>query len=170
MVLTSPRSSLPFLCSPWRPLCLMWMFSASLLRRASSSTGGSGRIFAILWWRWILRPLPWRGVIHPLLQLSSAREEIRFTYVVDVLLLPELHDEAEVQHQVAGAPMPHHASKGFDTDIKNKAPIFKETQLNAFMLGNMESSYWLVRQAISIVFFFGGLRIQKCQKTSCWKR
>jgi hypothetical protein len=57
--------------------------------------------------------------------------------------------------------------KGFNTDIKNKAPIFEETQLNAFMLGNMESSYWLVRQAISIVSFFGGLHIQECQKTSC---
>ncbi len=32
--------------------------------------------------------------------------------------------------------------KGFDTDIKNKAPIFEETQLKAFMLGNMECSYW----------------------------
>jgi hypothetical protein len=53
--------------------------------------------------------------------------------------------------------------KGFDTDIKNKAPIFEETQLKAFMLGNMQSSYWLVRQAISIVSFFGGLRIQECQ-------
>jgi hypothetical protein len=53
--------------------------------------------------------------------------------------------------------------KGFDTDIKNKAPIFEETQLKAFMLGNMESSYWLVRQAISIVSFFGGLHIQECQ-------
>jgi hypothetical protein len=32
--------------------------------------------------------------------------------------------------------------KGFDTDIKNKATIFEETQLKAFMLGNMECSYW----------------------------
>jgi hypothetical protein len=31
--------------------------------------------------------------------------------------------------------------KGFNTDIKNKAPIFEETQLKAFMLGNMECSY-----------------------------
>jgi hypothetical protein len=49
--------------------------------------------------------------------------------------------------------------KGFNTNIKNKAPIFEETQLKAFMLGNMESSYWLVRQAVSIVAFFGGLRL-----------
>jgi hypothetical protein len=27
------------------------------------------------------------------------------------------------------------------TDIKNKAPIFEETQLKVFMLGNMESSH-----------------------------
>ncbi len=53
--------------------------------------------------------------------------------------------------------------KGFNTDIKNKAPIFDETQLKAFMLGNMESYYWLVRQAVSIVAFFGGLRLQECQ-------
>ncbi len=31
------------------------------------------------------------------------------------------------------------------------------------MLGNMDSSYWLVRQAISIVVFFGGLCLQECQ-------
>jgi site-specific recombinase XerC len=53
--------------------------------------------------------------------------------------------------------------KGFNTDIKTKAPIFDETQLKAFLLGNMDSSYWLVRQAISIVAFFGGLRLQECQ-------
>ncbi len=43
--------------------------------------------------------------------------------------------------------------KGFNTDIKTKASIFDETQLKAFLLGNMDSSYWLVRQAISIVAF-----------------
>ena len=53
--------------------------------------------------------------------------------------------------------------KGFDTDIKGKAPIFDESQLKAFMLGSMESSYWLVRQAIVIVAFFGGLRLKECQ-------
>ncbi len=53
--------------------------------------------------------------------------------------------------------------KGFDSDIKNKALIFEETQLKAFMLGNIESSYWLVRQAVSIVAFFGGLHLQEHQ-------
>jgi hypothetical protein len=53
--------------------------------------------------------------------------------------------------------------KGFDTDIKSKAPIFEETQLKAFMLGNMESSYWLDRQSIFIVSFFSGLHLQECQ-------
>ncbi len=53
--------------------------------------------------------------------------------------------------------------KGFNTDIENKVPIFEEMQLKAFMLGNIESSYWLVRQAVSIVAFFGGLRLQECQ-------
>jgi hypothetical protein len=31
------------------------------------------------------------------------------------------------------------------------------------MLGNMECSYWLVRQAVSIVAFFDRLRLQECQ-------
>jgi hypothetical protein len=44
--------------------------------------------------------------------------------------------------------------KRFDTEIKSKASIFEEMQLKAFMLGNMEYSYWLVRQSISIVSFF----------------
>ena len=52
--------------------------------------------------------------------------------------------------------------KGFDTDIKDKATIFDEMQMKSFMLGNMESTYWLVRQAISILAFFGGLRLQEC--------
>jgi hypothetical protein len=46
--------------------------------------------------------------------------------------------------------------KRFDTDIKSKVPIFKETQLKAFMLRNMESSYWLVRQSIFIVKIMRG--------------
>ena len=50
--------------------------------------------------------------------------------------------------------------KGFDTDIKDKATIFDEMQMKSFMLGNMESTYWLVRQAISILAFCGGLRLQ----------
>jgi hypothetical protein len=52
--------------------------------------------------------------------------------------------------------------KGYDTDIKGKANIFDDTDIKSFMLGNMESSYWLVRQAISIVAFFGGLRLTEC--------
>ena len=52
--------------------------------------------------------------------------------------------------------------KGYDTDIKSKAHIFEETQLKSFMLGNMECSYWLMRQALSLVAFFGGLRLQEC--------
>jgi hypothetical protein len=39
--------------------------------------------------------------------------------------------------------------KGFDTDIKNKAPIFEETQLKAFMLGTMESSPTAVRSSVA---------------------
>jgi hypothetical protein len=32
--------------------------------------------------------------------------------------------------------------KEFVTDIKDKALIFDEMQMKAFMLGKMESSYW----------------------------
>ncbi len=53
--------------------------------------------------------------------------------------------------------------KGFDTDVKEKALIFDEDEIKTFMLANMESAYWLVRQAITIVAFFGGLRLQECQ-------
>jgi hypothetical protein len=80
---------------------------------------------------------------------------------VDVLLLPELHDEAQVQHQQL--PRLTMLINGFDTDIKSKAPILEETQLKAFIMGNMESSYWLVRQSISIVSFFSRLCLQECQ-------
>jgi hypothetical protein len=53
--------------------------------------------------------------------------------------------------------------KGYDTDVKKKAHIFDEDEIKTFMLADMESAYWLVRQAITIVAFFGGLRLQECQ-------
>ncbi len=53
--------------------------------------------------------------------------------------------------------------KGFDTDVKEKAHIFDEDEIKTFMLADMESAYWLVRQAITIVAFFDGLRLQECQ-------
>jgi hypothetical protein len=52
--------------------------------------------------------------------------------------------------------------KGFDKDVKQKAAIFDDKQLKEFMLVRKESAYWLVRQVITIVAFFGGLRIQEC--------
>ena len=52
--------------------------------------------------------------------------------------------------------------KDFDTDVKEKALIFDETEIT-FMLVIMESAFWFVRQAITIVAFFGGLRLQECQ-------
>jgi hypothetical protein len=52
--------------------------------------------------------------------------------------------------------------KGYDTDIKTKASVFDDTEIKSFMLAKMECSYWLVRQAISIVAFFGGLRLTEC--------
>jgi len=44
-----------------------------------------------------------------------------------------------------------------------QAPIFEESSLKDFMLSQMESSYWSVRQAVVIVAFFGGLRLKECE-------
>ncbi len=52
--------------------------------------------------------------------------------------------------------------KGFTQDVKQKAAIFDDVLLKDFMLGRMENAYWLVRQAICILAFFGGLRLQEC--------
>ena len=53
--------------------------------------------------------------------------------------------------------------KSFNTNIKDKAAIFDESQMKTFMLDSMETTYWLVRQAIVIVSFFGGLRLKECE-------
>ena len=52
--------------------------------------------------------------------------------------------------------------KGFNDDVKQKAAIFDDAVLKEFMLSRKNDSYWLVRQAICIVSFFGGLRYQEC--------
>ncbi len=52
--------------------------------------------------------------------------------------------------------------KGFDKDVKQKAANFDDKQLKEFMLARKDSAYWLVRQVITIVAFFGGLHIQEC--------
>jgi len=51
--------------------------------------------------------------------------------------------------------------KSFQQDVKHKAAIFDDALIKGFMLGRMENAYWLVRQAICIVAFFGGLRMQE---------
>ena len=144
----------------------MWMFSASLLRRASSSTGGSGRIFRDF-------------VVEVDFETGPPGEE-SFTRFFNFLRLEKkyasttlwtyyscLNSMMKRKYNIKLQELPRLTMllKGFDTDIKNKAPIFEETQLNAFMLGNMESSYWLVRQAISIV----SDSAFRSAKTSCWK-
>ena len=53
--------------------------------------------------------------------------------------------------------------KSFHTDIKDKAPIFEESQMKTFLLDSIETTYWLVRQAILIVSFFGGLCLKECE-------
>jgi hypothetical protein len=52
--------------------------------------------------------------------------------------------------------------KSFTQDVKQEAAIFDNNLIKAFMLGRMENAYWLVRQAICIVAFFGRLRMQEC--------
>ncbi len=50
--------------------------------------------------------------------------------------------------------------KGFDQDVKQKAAIFDDVLLKEFMVSRKDNVFWLVRQAICIVAFFGGLRLQ----------
>jgi len=54
--------------------------------------------------------------------------------------------------------------KGFTLtqEVKQKTAIFDDVLMKDFMLGRMENAYWLVRQAICIVSFIGGLRLQEC--------
>ena len=52
--------------------------------------------------------------------------------------------------------------KGFEEDVKKKAAIFDETLLKKFMVKEMESAYWEVRQAVVILAYFGGLRNIEC--------
>jgi integrase len=52
--------------------------------------------------------------------------------------------------------------KGFVQDEKNKAMTFDEALIRKFMVSKMENAYWEVRQAITIMAFFGGLRMAEC--------
>jgi integrase len=52
--------------------------------------------------------------------------------------------------------------KGLEVDTKKKAAIFDEVLLKKFMASEMVNPYWEVRQAIVILAFFGGLRLQEC--------
>jgi hypothetical protein len=47
-------------------------------------------------------------------------------------------------------------------DVKQKAAIFDDAVLKEFMVSRRNKAYWLVRQAICIVSFFSGLRLQEC--------
>jgi len=52
--------------------------------------------------------------------------------------------------------------KGFIQDEKNKAQFFDEVLLKQFMVEKMVTAYWEVRQAITIVAYFGGLHLKEC--------
>ena len=59
--------------------------------------------------------------------------------------------------------------KSFQDDVKQKAAIFDDAVIKGFMLRRMDDAYWLVRQSICIVAFFGGLRLQECLDLSLEK-
>ena len=50
--------------------------------------------------------------------------------------------------------------KGFKEDTKKKAAIFDEVLLKKFRADEMLNAYWEVRQAVALMAFFGGLRLQ----------
>ena len=52
--------------------------------------------------------------------------------------------------------------KSFDKDVKQKAKIFEEDAIKSFMVQRNDITYWMVRQVICILAYFGGLRLQEC--------
>jgi len=52
--------------------------------------------------------------------------------------------------------------KGYAVDIKKKATIFDQAILKKFMVSEMPNAYWEVRQAVVVLSFFGGLRLEEC--------
>ena len=49
--------------------------------------------------------------------------------------------------------------KAFDVDVKKKAHIFTKDEIGEFVENaSLSGSYWLVRKALVIIAFFGGLR------------
>jgi hypothetical protein len=51
--------------------------------------------------------------------------------------------------------------KGLEVDMKKKAPIWDTGQLKKFLVSEMPTPYWEVRQSIVMMAFFGGLRLQE---------
>ena len=52
--------------------------------------------------------------------------------------------------------------KGYEEDTKLKAAIFEEEDLRRFFEMKLDSGYWIVRRAIAITAYFGGLRMVEC--------
>ena len=48
--------------------------------------------------------------------------------------------------------------KGYEEDTKLKAAIFEEEDLRRFFEMEFDSGYWIVRRAIAITAYFGGLQ------------
>jgi len=51
--------------------------------------------------------------------------------------------------------------KGLEVDMKKKAPIWDAGKLKKFLVAEMPTPYWEVRQSIVMMAFFGGLRLQE---------
>ena len=49
--------------------------------------------------------------------------------------------------------------KSFDTDTKKKASVFSNEDMEKFFRADLPDKYWLVRRAICVVAYFGGLRL-----------
>ena len=49
--------------------------------------------------------------------------------------------------------------KSYDTDTKKKANVFSNEDIARFFRADLPDKYWLVRRAICVLAYFGGLRL-----------
>ena len=51
--------------------------------------------------------------------------------------------------------------KSFDTDVKQKAAVFTTVDIEQFLLKELTTPYWMLRKAVIVFAFCGGLRLQE---------
>ena len=49
--------------------------------------------------------------------------------------------------------------KSFDVDNKRKAEVFSTQDMNEFLEKDLSTPYWIVRKAVAVLAYFGGLRL-----------